>query len=155
MSDFRQQLAEPLLLQMYDYWNSLRHERRMPARKDVDPTQMPQHLPDLMLIDVLSNPRRFRYRLIGTRIVAASAEDRTGQFFDDVAFFKKNPSVIEQYNSVADNAGPYLSLELFLNRPNNMTYKAKRLLLPLSSDGVIVDMLMVYFYFTTGLYKKR
>lgn len=155
MSEFRQQLTEPLLLQIYDYWNSLRAGRRMPARKDIDPTQLPRHLPDLMLIDVLSKPIRFRYRLIGSRIVEASAENRTGQFFDEAAFFKDNPNVIKDYTSVADSAAPHLSLEPFLNHSNSMTYKARRLLLPLSSDDETVDMLLVYFYFSSGPYAKR
>lgn len=155
MSEFREQLAEPLLQQIYDYWDSLRAGRRMPARKDIDPTRVPRHLPNLMLIDVLQDPRRFRYRLVGSRIVQASAENRTGQFFHDVAFFKDNPSVLEQYNSVVDAGTPQLTLEPFLNYSNNMTYKAKRLLLPLSSDGRTVDMLLAYFYFTTGPYAKH
>lgn len=154
MSGFREQLTEPILLQIYDNWNSLRKERHMPARTDFDPTQIPQHLPDIMLIDVLHEPRRFRYRLIGTRVVAASAEDRTGQFFDDIAFFKDNPSVVKHYDSVVDNAAPFLSLEPFVNHSNGMSYKARRLLLPLSSDGTTVDMVLVYFHFRTGPYAK-
>ncbi len=155
MSEFRQQLTEPLLLQIYDYWNSLRAGRSMPARKDLDPGQLPRHLPNLMLIDVLNEPRRFRYRLIGSRVVEASAENRTGQFFDEVAFFKDNPNVVKDYMSIADSAAPHLSSEPFINHSNKMTYKGRRLLLPLSSDGETVDMLLAYFYFTTGPYAKR
>lgn len=141
--------------EIYAYWQSLLNGRSMPARKDVDPVKLPRHLPDLMLIDVLHDPRRFRYRLVGSRIVSASAEDRTGQFFDDVPFFQDNPDVIEHYNQVVENTAPHISLEPFLNFSNNMTYQAKRLLLPLASDGETVDMLMVYFRFTTGPYASR
>jgi hypothetical protein len=143
------------LQEIYTYWQSLLNGRPMPARKDVDPVQLPRHLPDLMLIDVLHDPRRFRYRLVGSRIVSASAEDRTGRFFDDVSFFKKNTDVIEHYNAVVEKAVPHITLEPFLNFSNNMTYQAKRLLLPLSSDGKTVDMLMAYFRFTTGPYAKN
>ncbi len=155
MSGFREQLTEAVLLQIYDYWDSLRGGRGMPARKDMDPTQMPRHLPNLMLVDVLHQPRRYRYRLVGSCIVEASAENRTGQFFDDVDFFQDNPGVMEQYDSVVDDGTPHLTLEPFLNHSNNMTYEAKRLLLPLSADGATVDMLLVYFYFTTGPYARR
>ena len=154
ISDFQQLLAEPLLQEIYEYWRCLLRGRRMPARSDIDPLRIPRHLPDLMLIDVLHDPRRFRYRLIGTRIVSASAEDRTGQFFDEVSFFQNHPGVIEQYNAVVENAAPHISLEPFRNFSNNMTYQAKRLLLPLASDGETVDMLITYFRFTTGPYAK-
>ena len=137
------------------YWESKRAGRRMPARADIEPGEIKPLLPHVILLDVAHDPLDFRYRLIGTRIVTASAEDRTGQFFDEIDFFKNNPSVIEQYNSVVDNAEPHLTLESFLNHSNNLTYKARRLLLPLSNDAAGVDMLMVYFYFTTGPYAKR
>lgn len=126
----------------------------MPARRDIDPVQMPQHLPDLMLIDVLHDPRRFRYRLVGSRIVSASAEDRTGKFFDDVFFFQHYPETFVHYNLVVDTATPHFSLEPFRNYSNNTSYQAKRLILPLARDGQTVDMLMVYFRFTTGPYAK-
>jgi hypothetical protein len=108
-----------------------------------------------MLVDVQHEPRRLRYRLIGTRVVAANAEDRTGRFLDDVDFIKNNPSVNKHYNSVVDNAEPFLSLEPFFNRSNSLIYQAKRLLQPLFSDDKTVDMLLTYFYFTTGPYANR
>jgi len=155
ISDFQELLVDPPLQEIYNYWHSLLGGRRMPARKDVDPVQIPRYLSDLMLIDVQNDPRRFRYRLIGTRIVSASAEDRTGQFFDDVYFFKHYPETFEHYNLVVDNAAPHLSLEPFRNYSNNTSYQAKRLILPLANDGETVDMLMVYFHFTTGPFAKR
>ena len=155
MDDFRQQVTNPALLEVYDYWASLRGTRRMPARKDFDPLQIPQRLPNLMLIDVIHDPVRFRYRLIGTRVVAASAEDRTGKYFDDVSFFRTNPEVMVHYKAVVERAEPLYSPEPFLNRVNNMSYQAERLMLPLSGDGKTVDMVMVCFHFSSGPYAQR
>ena len=87
MGDFRGELGDPDLVRFYDYWLSLCRGRPMPSRKDIDPLQIPPaYLPNLMLIDVLHNPRRYKYRLIGTHVVAASGEDRTGRIFDNVDF---------------------------------------------------------------------
>jgi len=155
MDDFRQQLTNPALQEVYDYWASLRGSRHMPARKDFDPLNIPQRLPNIMLIDVTHNPLRFRYRLIGTRVVSASAEDRTGKFFGDVSFFRSNPEVMAHYQAVVDLAEPLYSLEPFLNRTNNMSYQAERLMLPLSGDDKTVDMVLVYFHFASGPYANR
>ena len=153
MADFRERLRNPDLIRFYDYWVSLRGDQAMPSRKDVDPLHIPpEFLPNLMLIDVLHAPRRYRYRLIGTQVVAASGEDRTGQAFENVGFFKANPVVLEQYNCVAENGRPLHSLEPFTNFATGATYDVDRLLLPLSSDGRTVDMLMVLFHFKTGAY---
>jgi len=47
---------------------------------------------------------------------------------------------------------PLHSLEPFHRRDTGQPYEVDRLLLPLSSDGVSVDMILVYFRFKTGAY---
>ena len=67
----------------------------MPSRKDIDPLQMSAGpSAESVLIEVLQNPRCYRCRLIGTTVVSASGEDRTGQYFNEVEFFKLHPVVI-------------------------------------------------------------
>jgi hypothetical protein len=155
MPDFRDQLADPDLVRFYDFWVALRGERAMPSRKDLDPMQIgPEFLPNLMLIDVLREPRRYRYRLIGTHIVAATGEDRTGRIFENVGFFKDHPAVLEQYDSVVDTGQPLHSLEPFTNSIRGRAYDVDRLLLPLSSDGRTVDMLIVLFHFKAGPFAR-
>lgn len=153
-ASFREQLPARELVELYDYWDWRRQGRRMPGRQDIDPLDIPRHLPNLMLIDVLREPLRYRYRLVGTRVVAASAEDRTGRLFGEVEFFEKNPTVMEQYGSVVATGEPMHSLEPFRNFINDSTYQVDRLLLPLASDGERVDMILVYFLFRSGPFAK-
>jgi hypothetical protein len=156
MADFRDELKDPDLLRFYDYWASLRGDRSMPSRRDLDPLQIPSgYLPDLMLIDVSLAPLRLKYRLIGTHVVTASGEDRTGRYFDDVSFFKLHPAVMRQFEQVATVGRPLYSLEPFTNSVNGTTYEVDRLMLPLSSDGRHVDMLVVLFQFKSGPHARR
>jgi hypothetical protein len=155
MPDFRKQLGDPDLVRFYDFWVGLRGDRAMPSRKDLDPLQIgPEFLPNLMLIDVLREPRRYRYRLVGTHVVTASGEDRTGRTFENVGFFKAHPAILEQYNHVVDTGQPLRSLEPFTNFKSGSTYEVDRLLLPLSGHGSSVDMLMVLFHFKTGPFAR-
>jgi len=155
MADFREQLGDPDLIRFYDFWVALRRDRAMPSRKDLDPLHIPpEFLPNLMLIDVLSEPRRYRYRLVGTHVTTASGEDRTGRTFENVGFFKVHPVVLEQYDRVVDTGQPFHSLEPFTNFISGSTYDVDRLLLPLSSDGRTVDMLIVLFHFKTGPFAR-
>lgn len=156
MPDFREQLSDPDLVRFFDYWASLCGGRAMPSRRDLDPLQIPPtYLPDLMLIDVRREPLRLKYRLIGTHIVTASGKDRTGRFFDEVAFFKLHPAVMEQFEAVAASGRPLYSLEPFTNFVNGTTYEVDRLILPLSGDGERVDMLVVLFQFKSGAHARR
>lgn len=155
MSYFREHLGDPDLIRFYDFWAALRGDRAMPSRKDLDPLHIPpEFLPNLMLIDVLSEPRRYRYRLVGTHVTTASGEDRTGQTFEKVGFFKVHPVVLEQYDRVVNTGQPLHSLEPFTNFISGSTYDVDRLLLPLSSDGRTVDMLIVLFHFKTGPFAR-
>ena len=151
MADFRDELNDPDLIQFYDYWASLCGGRPMPSRKDIDPLHIPPaYLPDLMLVEVLQDPRRYRYRLIGTHVVTASGEDRTGRIFENVGFFNVHPVVIQQYDHVVDAGLPLYSLEPFTNFISGAIYDVDRLLLPLSSGGRLVDMIVAFFHFKTG-----
>jgi hypothetical protein len=114
--------------------------------------RIPKLLPDLMLIDVSYDPIKFRYRLIGTRVVDATGENRVGKDFDSVDFIKMTPMVIGQYLATVTTGESLHSLEPFHRRDTGQRYEVDRLLLPLSSDGVTVDMILVYFRFKTGAY---
>ena len=150
MDELRARLTDPDMAALYEYWLKQRHRRRMPARRDIDPVELPRQLPNMMLIDVEQNPLRFRYRLVGTRVVGASGEDRTGSYFEAVEFFAKNPVVMTQYRRVVESGEPMFSLEPFKNYVNNTDYQVERLMLPLSSDDASVDMILVYFSFKSG-----
>ena len=148
--DLRAQLTDPDMIALYDYWLAQRRGRRMPSRRDLDPVDLPRQLANLMLIDIEHRQLRYRYRLVGTRVVEASAEDRTGAYFDAVEFFAKNPVVMGQYKQVGDLGEPMFSLEPFRNFINGTIYEVECLILPLSTDGEVVDMLLVHFSFKTG-----
>jgi hypothetical protein len=141
--------------QIHAYWQAKRGERRMPSRWDINPTEIPRLLRNLMLIDVLYAPIRFRYRLIGTNVVDATGENRTGKCFDTVDFITANPIVREQYVAAVTSGEPVHSTEPFQRLDNRLEYEVERLLLPLSSDGVAVDMILVYFHFKSGSFAER
>jgi len=149
MPDFR--ATDPDLIQFYDYWSALRGDRSMPSRKDVDPLEIaPSHLPNMMRIEVFNDPRRYRYRLVGSNVIAASGKNRTGRYFDDVHFFKIHPLVMDQYAQVADTGQPLYSLEPFTNLHTGSNYDVARLPLPLSTDGNHTDVILVFFKFKSG-----
>lgn len=71
-------IAEPRLRRLAEYWQALRAGRLMPARRDIDPLDIPWALPHLFLIDCVSDAGpgadggrwRYRYRLAGEEIEA-------------------------------------------------------------------------------------
>jgi hypothetical protein len=156
MPGFRDELSDPALVRFYDYWQSLCGSRPMPARREIDPLAAPRgFLPNIMLIDILHEQQRYRYRLIGSNIVTATGENRTGRFFDEVGFFQSYPTVFPHYEAVVKTGRPHYSPEPFTNFISQTAYEAERLILPLSDDGRRVDTLLVLFQFNSGPFDAR
>lgn len=75
------------LREVYAYWQGLcRSLGHLPGRQDIDPVALKAHLPFLWMVDAVpaGHGMRYRYRLIGTEIVAARGGDDTGKFTDEV-----------------------------------------------------------------------
>lgn len=60
------------------HWRGLRQDAPLPDREVLDPSGMLRLLPYTFLIDVLDGGNDFRYRLVGTNIVAHTPRDNTG-----------------------------------------------------------------------------
>ncbi len=78
----------------------------MPARRDIDPVEVPTLLPHLQLIEIVAGGR-FRYRLIGTALAEAFGRDYTGQYPDELFDAARARSIIESHNAVRDARPTY------------------------------------------------
>lgn len=74
----------PMVRQLHDYWQSKRRGRDIPDRTDIDPAEIKPLLPNILIADASDPPFRVRYRLIGSRIAAASGMDLTGRYLDEL-----------------------------------------------------------------------
>lgn len=128
---------------IYDYWCGLRSGKRLPARRDVDPADVPALLPYLWLTDVERDPPRFRFRLIGSAIVEGLGRDLTGRYFDQCFDnFDGSPPhrtlvEISAKGRPAWRRGPAL-----LTRKDYNVKEMERIILPLASDGETVDLFL-------------
>ena len=137
------------LVEVADYWQSIRGDRMMPARGDMDPLRMPRHLlPHLELIDVLQQPEvRLRWRLIGTHVTTAVARDATGKYFDELYLGEDLVTVSEPFEWVAVHGEPlrWHGTSGFIGR-EWQAYEG--VYLPLSNDGKTVDMILAAVQYT-------
>lgn len=67
-----------------DFWKSLQMEEALPHRRDIGMDRLRPWLGWVSLIDGDLASRRFRWRLIGSKITALLGRDATGQWFDDL-----------------------------------------------------------------------
>ncbi|HLT76914.1 MAG TPA: PAS domain-containing protein [Ferrovibrio sp.] len=74
-------LPEPLLRRAFAYWDGKRGGRDLPARADIEPTEIPDILRNIFLVDVLDDPPRFHLRLMGTAFRDWFGRELTGFTF--------------------------------------------------------------------------
>ncbi len=71
---------------LHAYWQERCNGRRMPRRNEIDPADLKDLLPDLMVGDFETEPFRTHYRLVGTRLVEIHGLDFTGLYLDELDF---------------------------------------------------------------------
>ncbi|MGE5147400.1 MAG: PAS domain-containing protein [Candidatus Eiseniibacteriota bacterium] len=134
------------LNRVYAYWLDKKGQRRAPARADLDPIEIPALMPHLLLLDVESSPRRFRFRLVGTAIVNGLGRDLTGRYLDELKMNKVQRAMFAEYQRVADTAEAACTTWEY-TRDDGRHVRLERLVLPLSGDGSVIDMLLVGIVF--------
>lgn len=133
-------LTDSRIHQAFTYWDSLRNGREIPARSDIDPSEIIRILPFVLLVDVFYDPMDFRIRLAGTDIVERFGQEITGCRLQDIDFDGKHEQVFREYSLTVEQRQPLLFTEEF-RRHDGKYMNYSRLLCPLSRNGDRIDML--------------
>ena len=133
----------PDLVGLLSYWNRKRGEKFAPSRSAIDPGEIVSVLPRVKLVDVLhasDGKLDFRFRLAGTAIGNILGTELTRLRPLDLQPPQFGTLVQEHYAQCVRERRPLLhKVEIDSLR---RIHSYARLLLPLSSDGKTVDMLM-------------
>lgn len=135
--------AYPDLGALLRYWNDKRGQRFAPPRSAIDPSDFVSALPRVKLVDVLRAPDGaldFRFRLAGTHIGSILGAELTRLRPLDLQPPQFGALVHEHYTQCVRERRPLLH-KVDIDSVRRV-HSYARLLLPLSSDGETVDMLM-------------
>lgn len=135
-------IKPPILRPVLDYWEQKRGTRAMPARRDIEPSELKPYLPHLCLIKSLPGDE-FRYRLVGTEITDRYGRNSTGKTIREIA--ASRPATLDVLKrmllAVTTHRRPVLaSATLKLIGKEHVLSEA--LLMPLSDDGSTVTMIL-------------
>jgi hypothetical protein len=128
---------------VYRLWEERRGGRAAPSPTDMDVFALPRSaVSHVVTVDVIDGGARFRFRVIGSRVVIASGTDFTGRYVDEALSGWMRDTVVEQYRAVVSACRPGYAMAEF-GRDGWQPTKNRRLALPLSSDGETVDRLLL------------
>ena len=140
----------PKVRELYEYWLRIHPAPgTLPARANFDPMRVPHLLPHVMMLDVVGRPPRFRYRLVGTRMVDSLGSDLTGRWLDEVHHTREGkPPPFPAYTGVAVNGVPAWrrGKPLFPSYIDKCT-EMERVFMPLAANGKDVDIIMIIAVF--------
>ena len=128
---------------VYRYWDGKRNGRLMPSRADLDPLEIPRFLPDICLVDVVPDARKYVYRLIGTNEAAMRGRDPTGLAVGEGYFGTSAQSVFLNYDGVTESRAPRIDRDPSITSDDRFI-KHESIFLPLSDDGEHVNMILVF-----------
>ena len=136
-----EQIESALIRQLFDYWQSKCRDGAIPRRADIDPSEIPKLMPNLLIVDIEHNPFRVRYRLVGTRIVQVTGFEFTGKYLDEMILDDDEGPFLESYQVASESKTPVLSrIKWHLDATTTSEYDA--CFLPLSDDGETVNMVL-------------
>lgn len=138
--DFAPQIRDEDFRRLFDDWNEQRGKRFAPARRDIDPLTHRALVGDMLLIDVLMSPLRFRFRLHGTRLAERAGYDMTGRPADEMPIDDNRDVLLARFFSLVENRRPEYGNHDRIVTDRRWRYEV--LWLPLSDDGETVDMLL-------------
>jgi hypothetical protein len=144
---FASMLTDERMARFYGHWSDLRANRALPARSDLDPADIKQLLPHIVIKQVVGD--RFLIRLMGTEVVDRTGENFTGRYLDEIG----EPGayrdfVVKVYGTVRDGRKPVLS-ETDLSARAAAPKRIRRLSLPFAGgDGAAVGYVVSMVLFS-------
>lgn len=140
-NSFRDQIRHPALRRLYDYWDSRRAGRRYPARADIDPVEFAFALGNVTLVEVLYDPLRFRFRLMGTLMAQRVGEDLTGRMVDELPNGAYRDQLLTAYHRTIETGEPNTTTyeQIIESKPRQFEV----LRLPLAEDGTTINMFLL------------
>jgi hypothetical protein len=128
-------------LELFRHWDAKRAGRTMPARRDIDPSEMPAAvIRNVAIIDQIDG--RFRYRLVGTGVAKDLGRDFTGGWVGSyTSSTEYAAAAIAIYERVFASGRPIFTTGEH-KTGNGIIQNNSRLILPLSNDGEKVNMVI-------------
>ena len=130
-----------ILRRAYEYWIEKADGDPLPDRKNFVPSEIKNLLPYLSVLDIVGERPRYRFRLVGTRVVYAIGSDPTNRFLDE-AFDAEDTVLMEKlFAEVVGKKQARYAASAF--RSGDIGMSTERLLLPFTVGGTQVQQILV------------
>ncbi len=139
------------LRNLFDYWCSIQPAKGvLPGRHHFDPLYVADVLPFVFMIDLVGDPVRLRYRLLGTRMVDAIGRDLTGQWLDEAhPGIAAHPTYQMLLHRSLQKQFTWRRGHPFVHVDPDI-YEIEQVMLPMARNGSDVDLILAATIFFSG-----
>lgn len=134
-------IGDARLRRLFAYWQEKRAGREFPRRADIDPVDFAYLLGQIALVEILDDPRVYRWRLVGMWWREKFGIEATGTWVDDWPFEDQRRAARSTYDRVVAERRPLLFDRAVLL--DGRRFNTEMLLLPLSENGTDISMVVV------------
>jgi hypothetical protein len=135
--------AHPKISTLYAYWQRIAPGPcRLPGRQNLNPADIPTLLPNIWMLDVLEEPRRFRHRLIGTEINRRGFTVKDGEIIEPTPVRPGDPRPLQDLERVVAERTPVWFRGKPVASRDRFVHELERLHLPLAGNGTDVDVVL-------------
>jgi hypothetical protein len=139
--------AHPRFRRLADYLAAKTPPGNLPGRQHIDPVEIPDLLPFLLLADVITQSdgeTQYRVRLSGTSVNALRQLNGTGKLLRDIMADSNQIEILRDFDEVLATRQPqYRRRQVTLPGGESVAYA--RVAFPLARDGERIDMMILVF----------
>lgn len=139
------QISSQILKRAYLYIISRQWGGRLPSRSRIDPLDMAKWLDHTELLDVINHGETFRYRIAGGEIERVFQSHMHGRRLEQVFTGEVLSFKLLMFRRCVENRVAILSNNT-LEREGRSVLKYERILIPMSEDGINVDIIFGCIY---------
>jgi PAS fold len=139
--------AHPRFRRLADYLAAKTPPGNLPGRQHIDPIEIPDLLPFLLLADVIIEPgheTQYRVRLSGTSVSMLRQINGTGKLVRDIMADSDQIEILRDFDEVLATRQPQYR-ERVVPLPGDEHVAYARVAFPLARDGERIDMMILVF----------
>ncbi len=136
-----EQISSARIHRLNEYWQSKRKSGQPYVyRVDIDPADLRDILAMLSIADVEYDPLRFRYRLVGTRVVEYNHQEFTGQYLGEIGW-QEESMLLGAYEKVVVDRRPHYGFYAWDLRSGGVG-RCEFGMFPLTHDGETIHQVL-------------
>ena len=143
------EILNPKLGRLFAYWRSKQRGQIAPARRDIDPAEIPRLLPWVWLVDVVDGGSDFRFRIGGEKLVEFLGRRMTGETTNALASSPFFSNIAQAFAQCVRERRPILRPLARTAHEQRNYLETEAVFLPLSENGADISQIFGGFAMTS------